>query len=245
MPCPFEFPASQITWSEYLIEIHIFNDTSRSVVFFRSEANWSGATLFAKTGHVVFSKRRVNTTLGWLGRQRCCVSCVTGASSWDWLTAGQGLLSLQQVRVEGECFYFFCFSTFIHFPLSSLSLSFISSIISSISHLHFCGRQHKMTHKGWPVTKPQHNQFNTTSSRDIAIRQISCLIWLIYGRLIEDLYKQIFQALKGHDDHVITCLEFYGTRIVSGSDDNTLKVWSAITGKVSGIAVLILTSACS
>ena len=43
----------------------------------------------------------------------------------------------------------------------------------------------------------------------------------------------IFQALKGHDDHVITCLEFYGTRIVSGSDDNTLKVWSAITGKVS------------
>lgn len=39
------------------------------------------------------------------------------------------------------------------------------------------------------------------------------------------------KALKGHDDHVITCLEFYGTRIVSGSDDNTLKVWSAITGK--------------
>ena len=25
-----------------------------------SEANWSGSTLFAKTGHVVFSKRRVN-----------------------------------------------------------------------------------------------------------------------------------------------------------------------------------------
>ena len=24
------------------------------------EANWSGSTLFAKTGHVVFSKRRVN-----------------------------------------------------------------------------------------------------------------------------------------------------------------------------------------
>ena len=30
--------------------------------------------------------------------------------------------------------------------------------------------------------------------------------------------------LKGHDDHVITCLQFSGTRIVSGSDDNTLKV---------------------
>ncbi|KAL4230515.1 F-box/WD repeat-containing protein 7 [Mactra antiquata] len=39
------------------------------------------------------------------------------------------------------------------------------------------------------------------------------------------------KLLKGHDDHVITCLEFCGTRVVSGSDDNTLKVWSALTGK--------------
>uniref|UniRef100_A0A8C6V1Z5 F-box/WD repeat-containing protein 7 n=1 Tax=Neogobius melanostomus TaxID=47308 RepID=A0A8C6V1Z5_9GOBI len=39
------------------------------------------------------------------------------------------------------------------------------------------------------------------------------------------------KVLKGHDDHVITCLQFCGNRIVSGSDDNTLKVWSAITGK--------------
>lgn len=41
-----------------------------------------------------------------------------------------------------------------------------------------------------------------------------------------------FKMLKGHDDHVITCLQFCGNRIVSGSDDNTLKVWSATTGKV-------------
>jgi len=40
------------------------------------------------------------------------------------------------------------------------------------------------------------------------------------------------QVLKGHDDHVITCLEFCGNKIVSGSDDNTLKVWSAVNGKV-------------
>lgn len=40
------------------------------------------------------------------------------------------------------------------------------------------------------------------------------------------------RVLKGHDDHVITCLQFCGNRIVSGSDDNTLKVWSATTGKV-------------
>lgn len=39
--------------------------------------------------------------------------------------------------------------------------------------------------------------------------------------------------LKGHDDHVITCLQFNpeSNLIVSGSDDNTLKVWSSITGK--------------
>lgn len=39
------------------------------------------------------------------------------------------------------------------------------------------------------------------------------------------------KTLNGHDDHVITCLQFCGNRIVSGSDDNTLKVWSAVSGK--------------
>ena len=39
------------------------------------------------------------------------------------------------------------------------------------------------------------------------------------------------KVLKGHDDHVITCLQFSNNRIVSGSDDNTLKVWNATTGK--------------
>ncbi|RXN06602.1 F-box WD repeat-containing 7 isoform X3 [Labeo rohita] len=43
------------------------------------------------------------------------------------------------------------------------------------------------------------------------------------------------EVLKGHDDHVITCLQFCGNRIVSGSDDNTLKVWSAVTGKKTAI----------
>lgn len=40
------------------------------------------------------------------------------------------------------------------------------------------------------------------------------------------------RILKGHDDHVITCLQFSGNLVVSGSDDNTLKVWDATTGKV-------------
>ncbi|EDO42306.1 predicted protein [Nematostella vectensis] len=39
------------------------------------------------------------------------------------------------------------------------------------------------------------------------------------------------KILKGHDDHVITCLQFSGSRVVSGSDDGTLKVWSALSGK--------------
>ena len=73
---------------------------------------------------------------GWV-RQRCRVSCVTGESNK--LIAGQSLLSLQQVRVERESFYFF---TFIHFLFSPLFLSFISSTISCISLPPFSGRRH-------------------------------------------------------------------------------------------------------
>lgn len=45
-------------------------------------------------------------------------------------------------------------------------------------------------------------------------------------------------VMRGHDDHVITCLQFCGNRILSGSDDNTLRVWSAATGKVSVLTSL-------
>jgi len=38
--------------------------------------------------------------------------------------------------------------------------------------------------------------------------------------------------LRSHDDHVITCLKFDGFRVVSGSDDCTLKVWCALTGQL-------------
>ena len=41
-----------------------------------------------------------------------------------------------------------------------------------------------------------------------------------------------WKFLRGHDDHVVTCLEFDGVRIISGSDDNTLKVWCAVTGNL-------------
>ena len=49
---------------------------------------------------------------------------------------------------RGGCFYFFCFFPIIPVILSSLSLSFISSTIPSISFLPFSERRLKMTHKG-------------------------------------------------------------------------------------------------
>ena len=67
---------------------------------------------------------------GWV-MWRCPVAFVTRAPNWYWLTVGQGLLSLQQVRVEGEYCYFLCSFTFFHFPLSSLSLLlFLLSLFS-------------------------------------------------------------------------------------------------------------------
>ena len=39
-------------------------------------------------------------------------------------------------------------------------------------------------------------------------------------------------VLRGHEEFVITCLQFDGKRTVSGSDDNSLKVWSVATGQV-------------
>ena len=59
---------------------------------------------------------------GWLGEAKV-------SSSWCWFTVGEGLLSLQQVRVEGE---FFLFLLFLHFhsfsfhPCPSLSSPLLS-----------------------------------------------------------------------------------------------------------------------
>ena len=80
------------------------------------------------------------------------LSLLTGVRLWARpaiLVAGKG---------RGGMFYFSFFFTFIPVPLSSLSLSFISFTISSISFLPFSGRRHKMTHKGSRVVKLQHNQ---------------------------------------------------------------------------------------
>ena len=111
---------------------------------------------------------RVYPWRGWV-RQRYRVSYVTGSSHCDWLAVWQGLLSLRQLRVRQNAFFFFCFFNFIHFPLSPLSLSFISSTISSISLLPFFGIRHKMTNKCWCVVKPQHNQSITELIRRLSM----------------------------------------------------------------------------
>ena len=71
---------------------------------------------------------------------------VNGGPTDIGLQLGQAILVAGNDR--GACFYFFCLFPFIPVPLSSLSLAFISSTVSSISFLPFSGRQHKMTHKG-------------------------------------------------------------------------------------------------
>ena len=85
---------------------------------------------------------------GWSGVAKVpCIlrhRCLQLRLAYSWarptiLVAGKG---------RGACLYFFCFFAFIPVSLSSLSLSFISSTISSLSFLPFSGRRHKMTRKG-------------------------------------------------------------------------------------------------
>ena len=76
-------------------------------------------------------------------------------------TVGQGLLSLQQVQVEGVgcffCVFFFYSVSWLSFIFLFLPCHFLSSPVLSILSLfsRFSGRRHKMTHKGWRVVKPQ------------------------------------------------------------------------------------------
>ena len=79
--------------------------------------HWSGM-YNVWTLNIILAAKNIDPVWGggWV-RQRCRVSYVTGASNWYWLTVGQGLLTLQQVRIEGNVFLF---------PVSSLSFIFLS-----------------------------------------------------------------------------------------------------------------------
>ena len=52
-------------------------------------------------------------------------------------------------------------------------------------------------------------------------------------------------VLRGHEDFVITCLQFDGKRIVSGSDDNSLKIWSVANWKSKLAEYWISLSSCN
>ena len=83
------------------------------------------------------------------------------------------------------CFYFICFFAFIPVPLSFLSFSFISS---SISFLPFSGRRHKMTHKGWGVVKPQHNQSMFLFENIYCWYSLEVLWWGIYNEYPQHVF---------------------------------------------------------
>ena len=93
---------------------------------------------------------------GWPGGAKVsCILCHGGVQlilAYSWaipaiLVAGKG-------GGGGGDVFISCFFTFIPVPLSSLSLSFISSAISSTYFLPFSGRRHKMTHKGYVSLNP-------------------------------------------------------------------------------------------
>ena len=90
--------------------------------------------------------------------------------------------------------HFHSCSSFFSVPLSSLSLSPTSS---TISFLPFCGRQHKITHKGWHVDKPKHNQsinWMYTASSGLSIWILTLLLTTFRKSFLAHLYESAGRA---------------------------------------------------
>lgn len=93
-------------------------------------------------------------------------------------------------------------------------------------------RQKFPDHHLWPPVKNSADQGCTSSSLvarcPAKASFVRCQTVLAKWRRGEPKRRIV---LRGHDDHVITCVQVYdnGRRVVSGSDDNTLKVWSTET----------------
>ena len=95
---------------------------------------------------------------GWSGGEK--VSCTSGYQGVQLILAYSWARPAILVAGKGRR-RMFLFLLFLHFHSCSSFfpvLSFIPSTISSISFLPVSGRRHKMTHKGWCVVKPHHNQ---------------------------------------------------------------------------------------
>ena len=154
--CFITYTHKMILWDfflrKYLSEQHwqMRHIRLHGCICFREETSKSSLPIFSQY-KVGFTGVTVHVWGGWV-RQRCHVSYVTGASNWYWLTVGQFLLSGR--RVEGRMvlvlLLLHCHS-FSFFPCL-----FLSSPLLSLFSLS--ARQHKMTHKGWRVIKPQLSQ---------------------------------------------------------------------------------------
>ena len=99
--------------------------------------------------------------------------------------------------------YVVCLIFLQTFQSYSCILSLISSTISFISFLPFSGRRHKMTHKGWHVDKPKHNQFKLTGKEDpghtIDLRTLTEYMYTYYKIpffYMCDLYDKAIFSIK-------------------------------------------------
>ena len=95
-------------------------------------------SLWSKTKRYHFSLSKRTSYLqpkeggGWV-RQRCRVSYVTGASNWYGLYGWERPVILVTGKRRRECFYFFCFLTFIHIPFSPVPLFDLLYYLFSLS----------------------------------------------------------------------------------------------------------------
>ena len=121
---------------------------------------------------------------GWLGEAK--VLCIIRAFSWYWLTVGQGLLSLQQVRIEGNVFISSVSSLsfiFVFLPCPSLSSPLLSSIFFlSLGH-----------HTKWPTRV------------DVSLNPITELLHIKHSHF---LYMFCYPAFAGC--HAVFCCAFIG-----------------------------------
>ena len=109
--------------------------------------------------------------LGWSGGAK--VSCILRHRGVQLILAYSRtrLAILVAGKGRGDCFYFFCFFTFIPVPLFHLST------ISSIYLLSFLWEMTQNTHKGWRVVKPKHNQSGPSLVTEI-IGWCKLLAWI-------------------------------------------------------------------